>query len=149
MVHAVTYPHFRTLRSMWMNINVVPFETVIAIFCALSGVFGLLQLGLNNDQFASAMGRTIANVFNAGYILAGLGMLVGIALNRKDIEIFGLTCVVTSLLVRSSAIAWKVGLNPFIVTSYFFNALVIGACITRAVMIIKYKVLIQKIVKNG
>lgn len=150
MVHVVTYPSVKTtLSSMWTHIRIIPFETAISLFCVVSGVFGLFAWGLNNDQFISALGIKIANAFNVGYIVAGLGMFLGLAINRKDLETFGLTCVVISLLVRSSAIAWKVGINPVVITSYVFNAILIGACITRAWMIYKYKVIVQQIVEDG
>lgn len=134
---------------MWINIRIIPFETSISLFCIISGVFGLLSWGLNNDQFISALGVRIATGFNIGYIVAGVGTFLGLALNRKDLETFGLTCIVTSLLVRSAAIGWKVGINPIVVTSYAFNAILIGASITRAYMIHKYKVIVQQLIEHG
>lgn len=150
MVHVVTFPHARmTAHTMWMNLNVHSFQAVIAIFVALTGIFGLFDIGLNNRQFAEAMGSTISNVFNVGYVLAGLGILVGLALNRRDVELFGLVCVITSLFVRSSALLWYTGINPITITGYSLNLLLVGAAVTRAYLIYKYKFVVQKIVESG
>lgn len=138
-----------SLYTMWMNINIVPFQTVIALFCVLTGVFGLMNLGLNNDIFIRAIGPIWASVFNIAYIVAGAGMILGVALARKDIELFGLTVIASQLLIRAISMGWIAGLNRLIIVGYFFNALTIGACVVRAMTILRYKVIVQKIKDNG
>jgi hypothetical protein len=117
---------------------VVPFDTVIAFYCAYGGIAGLFKIGVASDRFVTVLGETMSTLFNLWYGLAGILMFFAIGLRRRDIQSFALISIVTSLLVRIVAVSWLSGLDKQIFGLYVINSAFIVACITRIYMLSKY-----------
>jgi hypothetical protein len=117
---------------------IVPFDTVIAFYCAYGGVSALFKLGTASDRFETVLGQSLALVFNVWYALAGLLMFFAIGLRRRDLQKFALISIITSLLIRIVAISWLSGWDSQIFNLYIINSAFIVACLTRIYMLSKY-----------
>lgn len=127
---------------------VIPFETCFSFFCIYSGVASLMKFGVVSDIFENVIGTFYASLFNIGFILAGLCLYLGTGLRRRDLEMCGLITIGTSLLIRSIALGWMLGLNPLIVNSYILNVAFIVACVVRGITLYNYKISIQAVARK-
>jgi hypothetical protein len=135
----------KTWRAMLGNLRIVPFETVIAFYSAYSGVAGILEFGVANSIFSDSLGSGLVLIFNLIYIIAGMAMISGVALGRKDIESAGLILVITSILVRIIAIAVSMGISPAIINFHVLSVAMIVAAVTRLNFIFKFKLTLESL----
>jgi hypothetical protein len=123
--------------------SVVPFETALAAICVYSGIAGFLQFGLVNNIFSKMLGVVLANVFNSAYIASGAAMFMGVGLNRRNLEAFGVIMLAMSLVVRSVVVHHNVGFSPDVLNNYAFAAAFIVACAVRLWSLAKKQTLIE------
>jgi uncharacterized membrane protein YuzA (DUF378 family) len=112
------------------RIATLPFEAFVAVLALQAGLMGLFLIGSTANVLDAVLGAPLAHVFQAGYAVSGLLMLVGIGLGRADIEGFGLMLLSTSVVIRTIALAYLLGATadvaPAILTASFtvlFSAL--------------------------
>jgi len=129
---------------------------MFAFYCIYSGIAGLLNFGVTNDTFRVVLGAGLANIFNVGYILAGVGMYMGIGLRRGNFEGFGLITIATSVFIRMLAVGWVTifhptlivptattkSLLPIMINLYAFSLAFIVACIVRFSYILNGEIII-------
>lgn len=132
------------IKTFYTNQKLVPFETMFGFYCAYSGLAGLLNFGIVSNAFNSATGYKTSTIFNIVYLLAGIGMYIGVGLKRINIEAFGLITVITSIIIRTITASWVFGINPVIINSYIFNTAIIFACIIRLITIYKNNIFIKR-----
>jgi hypothetical protein len=109
----------------------VPFEAMIAALAAYSGGVGLLRFGANTDPLSLSLPLALVTMFQAGYLIAGLAMLVGLGTGRRNFEALGLVVVASSVLIRTVALVWVVGFTAPIINAMISSALVVLACVLR------------------
>ena len=136
------WPSFFRLPTVRRQIIIFPFEVAIALWCAYSGVTGLLGIGLAADALYLALG-SVATVFNAGYVLAGISMYFGVALTRRNIEAFGLILVISSLLTRTIALMWVAGMSSMLLNQYVLNGLIFLASLARLISLWRHYYVIE------
>jgi hypothetical protein len=110
---------------------VVPFEAMIAAFIVYSGVISLFNIGITTDALRAVLEPWFADAFSVTYLIAGASMLYGIARGRGGAESFGLVLVGMSVIVRSIALVWLLGLDATIINALVFNVLVLLTCAVR------------------
>jgi hypothetical protein len=119
------------IRRFLARLNVVPFEEMMAEFILLSGAFGLVGIGgASQDALTMAIGDW-ALVFQASYVLAGLGMLIGMGTSKANIEAAGLALLLVSVLVRLIVFLYLFGLNEQAWVSLIFYLVITRACVRR------------------
>jgi hypothetical protein len=121
---------------------------VFSFYCIYGGVAGIFRLGVANDQFITVLGQTLSHVFNIAYFLSGISLYFGTGLRKKEIEVFGLCTIITSLLVRVLAISWLSGLDDRIVGLYIVNMAFIVACLVRLYTLFNYEFAVSIIDKT-
>lgn len=142
-----SWPPF--LRVPWLRRQFVlfPFNIAIALWCAYSGVTGILTAGPVADTFYQVLGK-FSVPFNVGLTLAGLAMYFGLALTRRNIEAFGLILIISSLAIRSTALLWAAGINPMLLNQYVLNSLVVSAAIARLISLWRHYYVIEIVAKH-
>ena len=125
------------IKTFFLRQAIVPFETTLAFFFMYAAVASMVGFGTVASPLSRALGTTMATLFNVVYLVAGLGMFVGIGTRRGDLEAFGLILVITSLAVRTVATGWLIVINPQIVYSYVSSGVFIFACVIRMTTILK------------
>ena len=130
-------------RIVFERVNTIPFETLIGIFAALSGLLGLLHIGLPNDILRELLKTWQVVAFNISYLIAGMAMVIGIGAARADLEGFGLGLVAMNVAIRAVASVVLLGFDQLVISSIFFNLLVIGACIIRIISLARNEVIFK------
>lgn len=98
----------------------IPFETGFAALCVYNGVSGILSYGAVPKIFEQMLGYKFSLVFNIAYVISGLLMYLGIGLNRRNVEAFGVIIIMMSLSIRSLVVFFDVGFYELVVNSYVF-----------------------------
>jgi hypothetical protein len=129
-------------KKFLVNQSINPFEAMFGFYCIYSGITGLLDFGVANDIFRIAIGPTLALMFSIFYILAGLGVFVGIGIKKGNLEASGLIALITSVVIRLISIAWVAGFIPIVVNTYAFSIVFIVACIVRLGYIFRGQVIV-------
>ena len=125
------------VKKFFLRQAAVPFETTLAFFFMYAAVASMVGFGVVASPLSRTLGLVIAMIFNIAYLIAGLGMFVGIGTRRGDLEAFGLILIITSLAVRMVATGWLVGINPQIINGYVSSGVFIFACVMRMRLILK------------
>ncbi|HWI47609.1 MAG TPA: hypothetical protein VNU45_05200 [Rummeliibacillus sp.] len=133
----------RRTSSFINNINRYPFEILIAGLAIISGLVGLLHAGLQNNVLDKLLQSWQVVFFNISYLVAGLCLVAGLGIPRRDIEGAGLVLIIMSVVVRSFAELALLGINGLIVTSLLFNFMVIIACTIRILQLLKKEIIIK------
>lgn len=110
---------------------VFPFDTVFGFFCVYSGLVAFFGWGIVNDVFLKVLGSTVANLFNFAYVIAGLCLYFGIGLDKVNFYALGLILISMSLIIRSIAVFYFLGLDPTIFNNYVFSLAFLVACGVR------------------
>ena len=122
------------------------FEVVIAFWCVYSGVTSLFNFGIVSNVITNALGTFAAAAFNILFVISGVAIYYGIGRSRGNVEGAGVILLAMSLLVRSLATGWVLGLSPVIFNSYILNGTLIVACMVRLVLLIKVQ---RELERNG
>ena len=109
---------------------IIPFESAISILVIVSGICGLARFGVIDPVFA-LLPYWEAVAINVMYILAGLGMIVGILSDRGTIESSGLWLLCGSIIARFLLYANYLGVNKNFVITGAFDAVFLLAAFTR------------------
>lgn len=128
------------IKQFISNQRIAPFETMLGFFFIYVGIFGIIYMAIGNTPTSvTTLGYKTTIVLNIAYSIAGLGMFIGIGLNKYNIEAFGLATIATSLFIRAFLTGWMVGIrSPLIVNIIVLNGIFVLSCITRLVNIIKF-----------
>jgi len=111
------------MRAFLGRIATLPFESFIAVLALQSGLVGLFRIGSSATVLDAVLGVSLAHVFQVGYAVSGLLMLVGVGLGRADSEGFGLMLLSTSVVIRTIALVYLLGITedvaPALLTASF------------------------------
>lgn len=136
------WPPFFRIPTVRRQIIIFPFEVAMALWCAYSGITGALHVGPAADAFHRALGPW-ATLFNIWFVIAGLSMYLGVALTRRNIEAFGLILVISSLVIRITALIWAVGTDSSLVNQYVLNGLITLAALARLLSLWRHYYVIE------
>lgn len=119
------------------NLVISPFEAMFGFICIYAGLAGVFNFGIINNIFTDLLDIKFLLLFNIIYFLSGLGIFLGIAFKKGNLEAFGLISLATTLIIRTIIFGWLLGLNPIIVNAYIFNAAFALGCLIRLIAIFK------------
>jgi hypothetical protein len=122
-------------RRFLARLAIVPFEEMIAEFVLLSGILGALGI-VPPGPLDVAVGNW-AHVFYGLYALSGLAMLVGIGLERANIEGAGVALLMSNALVRMVASVALFGFTTSSWVSIVFYLVIARACSRRLVTLVR------------
>lgn len=97
------------LKDFFNRVYVIPFQCMFAIWSIYSGITGLLHFGVVSTSLTAIFSPLATTIFNAVYILAGLAMLLGPGLAKRNLEAMGLMLVSTVIGIRALAVVWFAG----------------------------------------
>lgn len=128
------------------RIAIVPFEAAIAILALGSGLTGIFKFGIV-DPVNTLLPAWEAGLLNAGLIVCGICMLLGIGLGKAILEAPGLWLLIGTILARLILYGHFLhyGTN-FILTGIFDLAIIIAGFV-RLRSINKKQVILR--VKDG
>jgi hypothetical protein len=131
------------MATILKRLSVLPFETLMAGLAIISGIVGFFALGTTTDALNALLPEWLVHAFYVLYFIAGMGMLVGLALGRASIEGAGLVLLGVGVVVRFfSLVAFQA---PFgqLVTPLFFYLLVTWACYARLRTLFEREVVVK------
>lgn len=137
----IEYPAPR--RVFFRRLTVLPFEGAIALASVWGGVASLFGLTTAGQAFGTALPPNMTIAFNLLYILSGLAILFGLGWGYRNLEACGLILLLTSLTVRSIALAVTFGITPSIATALVQAVIFIAATAFRLRSIFKNGTIIQ------
>lgn len=105
---------------------------MFATLSIYSGLTRIINFGVTSNVVIQTVGPTIAMLFAVAYLIAGVSMLFGIGLAKRNLEAFGLIVVASSVLIGIIATIYIVGVNPAIINGIFSSSLFLLACGIRA-----------------
>lgn len=120
-----------TARDFARRLGALPFEAAIGAIALYAGVTGLIGFGGSRDALELLLPAWSVFLFHAAYTLAGVSVLWGLGRGRIAPEAFGLVLVGTSVVVRSLALFWFLGVDPLAFSSVFPNGAFLAACVAR------------------
>lgn len=130
-------------RVFFHRITVLPFEGAIALASVWGGVASLFGLTTAGQAFGTALPANMATAFNLLYIISGLAILFGLGWGYRNLEACGLILLLTSLTVRSIALAVTFGVAPSIVTMLVQSVIFIAATVFRLESIFRNGTIVQ------
>lgn len=130
-------------QVFFRRITVLPFESAIALASVWGGVASLFGLTTAGQAFGTALPPNMATAFNLLYIISGLSILFGLGWGYRNLEACGLVLLLTSLTVRSIALAVTFGAAPSIATMLVQSVMFIAATVFRLQSIFKNGTIIQ------
>lgn len=86
------------------KLNTLPFEAWISVVALTSGISALVDPAGEADEAIAALGNPWYSLFAVQLILAGLGMMVGLATKRINIEAAGLVFLIGAVAVDLTAV---------------------------------------------
>ena len=119
------------MRRFFRRLSVVPFEAAIGAIALYSGLVGLLHLSQSSDALNLLLPGWFVIALQITYLVAGFAMLYGAGRGRGSAEVFGLILVGASLIVRSVALFWFLGVDALALNAIFPNAVFLAACASR------------------
>lgn len=126
-------------KEFWFRVIVVPFEVAMAITAAWSGVAGLMDLTVTANAFNATLPHWAHTGFNLLYVVSGFSVTAGVGWGYKNLEGFGLTLMLSGLMVRAFTLYTILGMVPVTVNvlmqAFFFG----GACFVRLLLLLQKK----------
>lgn len=138
----IEYP-LQQKRIFFHRLTVLPFEAAIALASVWGGLASLFGLTISGQAFGTALPPNMATAFNLLYIISGLAILFGLGWGYRNLEACGLILLLTSLTVRSIALAVTFGLAPSIATMLVQAAIFAVATIIRLRTVFKNGTTVQ------
>jgi hypothetical protein len=130
------------IRWSTKRLIVVPFECAIGFVCVWSGFLALFKIGVVADPLKEILGP-FSILFNVIYLVSGIMLYIGIALNKRMTEAFGLILIAMSLVVRLIVALYVIRLDERMINNYAFSVSVIIACGIRFYTLFKGLVLVE------
>lgn len=130
--------------------RVLPFEALIAALAAISGLLGLVNIGgIAKDPLDVALGIGLTSMFQVAYMVAGVCILIGLGLNKVNIEAGGLVLLISGTVVRFLAVLYVVGFNSLVGVTLVFYVLINAASVARLWTLYQGKVTVLLKVTNA
>lgn len=138
----IEYP-LQQKRIFFHRLTVLPFEAAIALASVWGGLASLFGLTTTGQAFGTALPPNMATAFNLLYIISGLAILHGLGWGYRNLEACGLILLLTSLTVRSIALAVTFGPVPSIATMLVQAVIFAVATIMRLRTVFKNGTIVQ------
>ncbi len=107
------------------SVALAPFELAygfIAVWAGVSGIFDWTTIARVFNQGLPAWLSTLVNLF---YTIAGLAIIGGILHQLRQLEAFGLTVLLSSLIIRAGFLWYAIGITA-LTNGVILNALIFG-----------------------
>ncbi len=113
--------------TAYLNVEALPWPTAFGLAVILAGGVALVGLLPPTDPLALVLGDW-QKVFDAVYLLSGLGLVVGIAAANRLVELAAVKLLSTSLVARFLALAGHFGISRYSVITLSYYAVFVWAC---------------------
>lgn len=122
------------VKSFFIQQSASPFEAMLGFFFTYAAIAALVNFGQPavTPSLTKVLGPTVAMLFNALFLLSGLGMFFGIGFRMGNIEFAGLALLSTSIVVRVVASIAIFGITAANVNGFILNAAFVCSCAIRA-----------------
>lgn len=127
---------------MLKRMAIVPFEMAIAALLILSGISGLVHVGIS-DPVLSLLPIWEGDILNIASILSGLLMFFGVASGKGRVELPGLILLNGVILSRFLLFGHLLGYGANFFQTGIFDFVVVIASMTRARSIRKDHVIVR------
>ena len=135
--------HSHGVRPAFLHLADRPFATALAILLLSSGLITIFGLGLTHDALEDLVSDTFVNVLSMAYSLAGLMLLLGMALRRADVEAAGCVLGLTGVIIRLIAIVVVYGFTPAVLSTVLLYIAVSWAFAERFRQILNHQQVVR------